>query len=47
LIEGLDAIALSAPPAVDFSVVVQVAAPAVPVAVAVSPAPQLPPEVAP
>src|SRR6266478_5951710 len=39
--------AVSVPAAVDFSVVVQVAAPAVPVAVAVLPATQLPPLTAP
>jgi len=47
LIDGLEAIAVSEPPAVDLSVVVQVAAPAVPVAVAVLPATQLPPLTAP
>jgi len=47
LIDGLEAMAVSAPLAVDFSVVVHEAAPTVPVAVAVSPPVQLPPEVAP
>ena len=47
LIDGLDAMALSEPPAVDFSVVVQVAAPAVLLAVAVLPATQDPPLTAP
>jgi hypothetical protein len=47
LIDGLAPIALSVPAVVDFSVVVQVAAPAVAVAVAVLPATHEPPLTAP